>query len=76
LDVFHHRRDLDLVCRDVHDDVVLPDAYPGHAREVGQLFAVRIPDLRYVIEVLVRLPKISVVDYAIRPSASSVYGAY
>jgi hypothetical protein len=68
LDVLKHRGDLDLVGRHVHDDVVLPHPDPGHARQVRQLVAVRIPDLCDVVQVLVRLPEISVVYYAIRPS--------
>jgi hypothetical protein len=68
LDVFQHRGNLDLVGRHVHDDVVLPHPDPGHAGQVGQLVAVRIPDFCYVVQVLVRLPEISVVYYAIRPS--------
>jgi hypothetical protein len=56
--------------------VVLPYANPGHAGQVGQLVAVSIPDLRHVVEVLVRLPEISVVDYAIRPSVSRGCRAY
>ena len=67
LDVFHHRRDLDLVARDVDDNVVLPNAYSSDAGQVCQLIAVGIPDLRHVVEVLVRLPEIPVVYYAIRP---------
>jgi hypothetical protein len=69
LDVFQHAGDLDLVGRDVDDDVVLPHPDPGHSGQVGKLFAVRIPDLCDVIKMLVRLPEIAVVYYAIRPSA-------
>jgi hypothetical protein len=76
LDVFEHRGDLDLIGGHVHDDVVLPHPDPGHAGQVGQLVAVRIPDFCDVVEMLVRLPEISVIDYAIRPSASGVFGAY
>jgi len=61
-DVFQHRGDLDLVVRHVRDDVVLPHPDPGHAGQVGQLVAVRIPDLCDVVEMLVCLPEISVVD--------------
>jgi hypothetical protein len=68
LDVFQHPRDLDLVGRNVTYDVVLPHPDPGHTRQVRKLVTVRIPYLCYVVQMLVRLPEISVIDYAIRPS--------
>ncbi|MGH9918744.1 MAG: hypothetical protein ACRD6W_07750 [Nitrososphaerales archaeon] len=76
MDVFQHRRYLDLVRRDVNDDVVLPYADPRDARQVGQLVAVRVPDLRDVDEVLVCLTEISVVYHSIRPSEPGAIAAY
>jgi hypothetical protein len=76
LDVFQHRWDLDLVGRDVNDDVILPYADSRDARQVCQLIAVRVPDLRNVVEVLVSLPEIPVVYYAIRPSEPGGIPAY
>ena len=68
LDVFQHLWNFDLLIRHVDDYVVLPHPYPGHARQVRELIAVRIPYFCYVVQVLVRLPEISVIDYALRPS--------
>jgi len=74
--VVQRARDLDLIIRHIRDDVVLPHPDPGHAGQIGQLLSVRIPHLREVVQVFVRLPEISVVYYVIRPSLSSLFGAY
>jgi hypothetical protein len=76
VDVFYHLGDDDVVARHVDDDVVLADPDPGDARYVGQLVAVLVPNLRDAVEMLFRLPKITIVDRAIRPSESSGFGAY
>jgi hypothetical protein len=76
LDVLQHPGNFDLVAGNIAYDVVLPHPDPGHARQVRELVAVRIPDLCYVIQMLVRLPEISVIDYAIRPSLRRPFEAY
>jgi len=76
LDVLEHPGDLHVVRRNIAYDVVLAHPNPGHAGQVGQLFAVRAPDLRYVVQMLVRFPEISVVYRLIRPSSLDAIGAY
>jgi hypothetical protein len=56
--------------------MVLAHADPGHPGQVCKLMTVRVPDLGDVIQVLISLPKISVIDRARRPSSSTGFGAY
>jgi hypothetical protein len=56
--------------------MVLPHPDAGHARQVCQRIAVLIPYLREAVQMLVGLPKITIVDREIRPSASCGSGAY
>ncbi len=69
--IFYGVGNLDSVARHVDDDVVLAKPEADHARQVGKLVAVLVPDLRYVVEVLVRLPKVAVVNREIRPGVSA-----
>jgi hypothetical protein len=76
VDVFYHRGDLNLDIRHIQDDMVLPHPNAGHARQICQGVAVLIPYLRDAVQMLVGLPKITIVDREIRPSVPYGFGAY